>query len=102
MDPIKLVEFNQTMLKTIHNMYRMSLVALTALGDQAEKMLRSAQKQQVEAYSTTAHILEEWLTTMRNGQETFRKLVDESFARARENLEEPPLGEDNGGREDPA
>jgi hypothetical protein len=40
-------------------------------------MFRLAQ-QQVQAAQTTTHLVENWLTTLRQGREQFRKLVDEN------------------------
>ena len=50
--------------------------------NQAEKMMRLMQTKHQDAYEQSSKVMEEWLTTLRKGQDEFRKLVDENFKKA--------------------
>lgn len=82
MDHSKFAEINREMLTTMHNMFLTGMGALTVMQDQAEKMMRMMQTKHQDAYEQSSKVMEEWLTTLRKGQDEFRKLVDENFKKA--------------------
>lgn len=86
MDPKNLTEMNKVMLAAMHEMFSTGMNAMNMMQAQAERMVKALQDKNVETYSLSGGVMDEWISSVKKGQDEFRKIVDDNFKRAESHL----------------
>lgn len=87
MNPMNLSEMNRIWLNAMQDMFRASMTAMTTLQEEVVRMSKAVGEKNTEAWQLQQSMVEEWISTFRKGQDEFRKMVDENFQRAQQNLD---------------
>jgi hypothetical protein len=86
MDTKNLNEMNKVMLNTMHEMFTTGMNAMNMMQAQAERMVKVLQDKNSEKYNLSGGVMDEWISSVKKGQDEFRKIVDENFDRAETHL----------------
>ena len=86
MDPKNLTDMNKVMLAAMHEMFSTGMNAMNMMQAQAERMVQALQDKNLETYSLSGGVMDEWISSVKKGQDEFRKIVDENFKRAETHL----------------
>lgn len=95
----KITEIQRQFLVTMRNVFTTGIGAFVVMQDQGEKLLRMLAEKGAEAQQTQRKITDEWIEKLRNGQEKFKKAVEESFRRAETYFGEAGRGRPGPGRQ---
>jgi len=87
MDPTNLTEMNRIWMNTMQDMFRSNMTAMTSLQEQVLRMAKVMNEKHADAWQLNQSMVEGWTTTFKKGQEDLRKMVDETFRKAQENLD---------------
>ncbi len=86
MDPKNLTEMNKVMLTAMHEMFSTGMNAMNMMQAQAERMVKALQDKNMESYNLSGGVMDEWIDSVKKGQDEFRKIVDDNFKRAESHL----------------
>lgn len=86
MDPKNVTEMNKVMLTAMHEMFSTGMNALNMMQAQAERMVKALQEKNAESYNLSGGVMDEWINSVKKGQDEFRKIVDDNFKRAETHL----------------
>ena len=86
MDPKNVTEMNKVMLAAMHEMFSTGMNAMNMMQSQAERMVKALQDKNAESYNLSGGVMDEWISSMKKGQDEFRKVVDDNFKRAETHL----------------
>lgn len=86
MDPKNMTEMNKVMLAAMHEMYTTGMNAMNMMQAQAERMVKALSDKKMESYNQSGGVMDEWISSVKKGQDEFRKIVDENFKRAESHL----------------
>ena len=86
MDPKNMTETNKVMLAAMHEMFSTGMNAMNMMQSQAERMVKSMQDKNAESQGLSTGVMDEWISSVKKGQDEFRKIVDDNFKRAETHL----------------
>ncbi len=86
MEPKNLTEMNKVMLAAMHEMFTTGMNAMNTMQAQAERMVQALQDKNSESYNLSGGVMDEWISSVKKGQDEFRKIVDDNFSRAESHL----------------
>jgi hypothetical protein len=86
MDPKNLTEMNKVMLAAMHEMFSTGMNAMNMMQSQAETMVKALQDKNSESYNLSGGVMDEWISSVKKGQDEFRKIVEDNFKRAETHL----------------
>lgn len=86
MDPKNVTEMNKVMLAAMHEMFSTGMNAMNMMQSQAERMVKALQDKNAESYNLSGGVMDEWISSVKKGQDEFRKVVDDNFKRAETHL----------------
>jgi hypothetical protein len=86
MDPKNLTEMNKVMLAAMHEMFSTGMNAMNMMQSQAEQMVKTLQDKNAASNGLSGGVMDEWISSVKKGQDEFRKVVDDNFKRAETHL----------------
>jgi hypothetical protein len=86
MDPKNLADMNKVMLSAMHEMFTTGMNAMNMMQAQAERMVKALQDKNFSTYNLSGGVMDEWISSVKTGQDEFRKIIDENFKRAETHL----------------
>ena len=86
MDAKNVIEMNQVMLNAMHEMFSTGMNAMNMMQSQAEAMVNALKDKHAESHGLSGGVMDEWISSVKKGQDEFRKIVDENFKRAETHL----------------
>jgi hypothetical protein len=87
MDNSKVIEFNKELLNAWQHLFTTGMSTLAVMQEQAAKMVQMAQSKGTEGAQSGGAALEDWMGSLKRGQDEFNKLVHENFRKASEYLD---------------
>jgi len=86
MEPKNMTDMNKVMLAAMHEMFTTGMNAMNMMQAQAERMVKTLQDKNAENYNLSGGVMDEWISSVKKGQDEFRKIVDDNFSRAEQHL----------------
>jgi len=78
-DSDRISGFQKEVVETMQTIFNTSMEAFTTMHDQVEKLMETATKKGQETHQAGAHLVKEWLSTIKKNQDEFRNLMNENF-----------------------